>query len=173
MSGKQCHSLFRKSCVTRTFNYPHPGHPAVDIKCDTGSVGVVALADAEVVDACDGQGVGIQHWSTTKCGQGHNFVKIKYNINGTPLYVFYYHLAQGSVRAAKGEHKKKGEKVGMSGSTGNSDGIHLDVTAQKNERPEYGGKYDPESVVNFTVVTGLDGWDACYISKHRVGQYDE
>ena len=145
----------------------------MDIKCDAGSVPVFALADGEVVEACDGQGEGHFDWSTAKCGQGGNFVKIKYSIKDAPLYVFYYHLTQGSVRTGKGEKKKKGEQVGLTGNTGNSYGIHLDVTAQRDEHPEYGPNYDPDSVVNFAVETELNGWDGCFISKRAHADENE
>ena len=90
-----------------------------------------------------------------------NFVLIKYIVGEQPLYVYYYHLAEGSVlKAEPGTRLKKGQQVGMTGTTGKSNGVHLDVTSQKNPPTDF-GRLNPDSTVDFRQMLEMDHWPAC------------
>ncbi|CAF1238443.1 unnamed protein product, partial [Didymodactylos carnosus] len=142
-------------CIRRSIQARY-SHAGVDINCTPASVGVVAMGDGDVVEACDGQVVG----GAYTCAQGGNYVKIKYIVGDKPLYVFYFHLAQGSVAVLAGTRVKKGTQVGMIGTTGLSTGLHLDVTAQTNQGPA-DGLYNPTSIVDFRTFLEMDNWKAC------------
>ena len=151
---------YKGCCIKRgIINLPPPNeHKGIDIVCGINSVGVVAMGDGDLVNKCDGQPVGEDY---SICAQGGNFVLIKYIVGKQPLYVYYYHLAQGSVTKAEiGTRLKKGEQVGMTGTTGRSTGIHLDVTAHKNPAPEP-GKYEPTSIVDFREMLQMKRWSLC------------
>ena len=144
-------------CIVRGL-IPGWEHAGVDIACAAGSVDVVAMGDGDLVSKCDGQPIGPDY---AICGQGGNYVLIKYVVGDQPLYVYYYHLVQGSVTKAEiGTRLKKAEVVGISGTTGFSTGIHLDVTSETTP-PVEPGKYNPDSIVDFRQMLEMDHWPAC------------
>ncbi|CAF1599238.1 unnamed protein product, partial [Didymodactylos carnosus] len=165
-------------CIRRSIQARY-SHAGVDINCTPASVGVVAMGDGDVVEACDGQVVG----GAYTCAQGgkvdihqlyrvkkisrvlgqilYKNIMLKSNIvSDKPLYVFYFHLAHGSVAVQGGTRVKKGTQVGMIGTTGLSTGLRFYVTAQTNPGPA-DGLYDPTSIVDFRTFLEMDNWKAC------------
>ncbi|MCD9022343.1 murein hydrolase activator EnvC family protein [Cohnella silvisoli] len=55
--------------------------------------------------------------------------------HGGGLWTLYGHLMNGGVLVEKGETVKRGEKIGMVGSTGQSTGNHLHFEVRKNSEP--------------------------------------
>ena len=56
------------------------------------------------------------------------YVRIKHS-NG--YYTLYYHLKSGSIVVNKGDKVKKGQKIGIIGTTGQSTGVHLHFQIDK------------------------------------------
>lgn len=79
---------------------------------------ILAFADGEVTAV---QKTGVQYG--TGC-----YVRIKHN-NG--YYTLYYHLKSGSIVVNKGDKVKKGQKLGIIGTTGQSTGVHLHFQIDK------------------------------------------
>lgn len=142
-------------CVTRGI-IPDE-HYGIDLGCNPANIAVGTMGDGDLVASCDGQAEG-GDWT---CSQGGNYVLIKYIVGEQPLYVYYYHLVQGSVtKVPVGSRLKKGDQVGVAGNTGYSFGIHLDVTSQTTPPLEI-GKYDPASVVDFRTILDMNNYPAC------------
>ncbi len=55
--------------------------------------------------------------------------------HGGGLWTLYGHLMNGGILVSKGETVKRGEKIGMVGSTGQSTGNHLHFEVRKNSEP--------------------------------------
>lgn len=101
--------------VTQAFNNKRssssrPYHCGIDIK--SSNTNVYAAASGTVV---------------YKGNYGDNglHVVISHNINGTTVKTLYSHLANYNSCPAVGQTVKKGAKIGVMGSTGNSTGSHL------------------------------------------------
>lgn len=98
-------------------------HGAIDIAVPSGTQ-INASAAGTVVEAGDfGDGYGIH-------------VTIKHTINGKTLYTKYSHMKSTSV--AKGATVTMGQKIGLSGNTGNSGGPHLDYQVMTKQSPSGG-----------------------------------
>lgn len=88
----------------------HNGIDLVPSPCNNNEI--LAFADGVVTSV---QKTGVQYG--TGC-----YVRLKHN-NG--LYTLYYHLKSGSVCVNVGDKVRKGQKLGIIGTTGQSTGIHL------------------------------------------------
>ncbi|NLU73804.1 M23 family metallopeptidase [Streptomyces sp. HNM0575] len=107
-------------------------HTGVDFEADEGTE-VRSVASGEVVEAGTDGSFG-------------NSVVIKHR-DGT--YTQYGHLS--SIAVSTGQTVKAGQKIALSGSTGNTTGPHLHFEARSG--PEYGSDMDP----------------VAYLEKHGVG----
>ena len=94
----------------------HNGIDLVPSPCNNNEI--LAFADGIVTSV---QKTGIQYG--TGC-----YVRLKHN-NG--LYTLYYHLKSGSVCVNVGDKVRKGQKLGIIGTTGQSTGIHLHFQIDK------------------------------------------
>lgn len=94
----------------------HNGIDLVPSPCNNNYI--LAFADGVVTSI---QKTGVQYG--TGC-----YVRLKHN-NG--LYTLYYHLKSGSVCVNVGDKVKKGDKLGIIGTTGQSTGIHLHFQIDK------------------------------------------
>ncbi|WP_314176356.1 M23 family metallopeptidase [Streptomyces winkii] len=97
-------------------------HTGIDFHADEGTE-VRAVASGEVVEAGSDGSFG-------------NAVVIKHR-DGT--YTQYGHLS--SISVSSGQRVKSGQKIALSGSTGNTTGPHLHFEARTS--PEYGSDMDP------------------------------
>ena len=94
----------------------HNGIDLVPSPCNNNEI--LAFADGIVTSL---QKTGVQYG--TGC-----YVRLKHN-NG--LYTLYYHLKSGSVCVNVGDNVRKGQKLGIIGTTGQSTGIHLHFQIDK------------------------------------------
>ena len=94
----------------------HNGIDIVPSPCNNNEI--LAFADGVVTSV---QKTGVQYG--TGC-----YVRLKHN-NG--LYTLYYHLKSGSVCVNVGDKVRKGQKLGIIGTTGQSTGIHLHFQIDK------------------------------------------
>lgn len=94
----------------------HNGIDLVPSPCNNNEI--LAFADGVVTSV---QKTGVQYG--TGC-----YVRLKHN-NG--LYTLYYHLKSGSVCVNVGDNVRKGQKLGIIGTTGQSTGIHLHFQIDK------------------------------------------
>ena len=94
----------------------HNGIDLVPSPCNNNEI--LAFADGIVTSV---QKTGVQYG--TAC-----YVRLKHN-NG--LYTLYYHLKSGSVCVNVGDNVRKGQKLGIIGTTGQSTGIHLHFQIDK------------------------------------------
>lgn len=94
----------------------HNGIDLVPSPCNNNEI--LAFADGIVTSV---QKTGVQYG--TGC-----YVRLKHN-NG--LYTLYYHLKSGSVSVNVGDKVRKGQKLGIIGTTGQSTGIHLHFQIDK------------------------------------------
>lgn len=95
-------------------------HSGIDIGSGGRSgVPIVAAAD----------GVVRKSYTSTSYGET---IMIAHNINGTMWESVYAHMVTGSRRHRAGESVKKGDVIGIMGTTGNSTGVHLHFELNKN-----------------------------------------
>ena len=94
----------------------HNGIDLVPSPCNNNEI--LAFADGVVTSV---QKTGVQYG--TGC-----YVRIKHNNN---LYTLYYHLKTNSICVNVGDKVKKGQKLGIIGTTGVSTGIHLHFQIDK------------------------------------------
>ena len=91
----------------------------------------------EILAFEDGVVTGVQ-----KTGRQYGtgcYVRIKHS-NG--YYTLYYHLKSGSIIVNKGDKVKKGQKIGIIGTTGQSTGIHLHFQIDKGTSSSSINPYD-------------------------------
>lgn len=105
----------------------HNGIDLVPSPCNNNEI--LAFADGVVTSI---QKTGVQYG--TGC-----YVRLKHN-NG--LYTLYYHLKSGSVCVNVGDKIKKGQKLGIIGTTGQSTGIHLHFQIDKGSSKASINPYD-------------------------------
>ena len=105
----------------------HNGIDIVPSPCNNNEI--LAFADGVVTSV---QKTGVQYG--TGC-----YVRLKHN-NG--LYTLYYHLKSGSVCVNVGDKVKKGQKLGIIGTTGKSTGIHLHFQIDKGSSKTSINPYD-------------------------------
>lgn len=114
-----------------------PGHEGIDFLVILGD-NVFAMADGVVEEAdlgANGDPYGIH-------------VGIKHNIGNLVLHTIYAHLSR--LECEVGDVVKMGDKIALSGSTGNSSGPHLHVTVKVDgyQTPGYpAGIVDPYNLV--------------------------
>jgi hypothetical protein len=97
-------------------------------------VDVLAVADAVVVGARDGvpeAGSDTSRKRVLTDGAG-NYVVLRLD---DEHYVFYEHLAPGSIRVAAGDRVRKGQVIAAIGSTGDSSRAHLHFHVADGESP--------------------------------------
>ena len=105
----------------------HNGIDIVPLPCNNNEI--LAFADGVVTSV---QKTGVQYG--TGC-----YVRLKHN-NG--LYTLYYHLKSGSVCVNVGDKVRKGQKLGIIGTTGQSTGIHLHFQIDKGSSKTSINPYD-------------------------------
>ena len=105
----------------------HNGIDLVPSPCNNNEI--LAFADGIVTSV---QKTGIQYG--TGC-----YVRLKHN-NG--LYTLYYHLKSGSICVNVGDKVRKGQKLGIIGTTGKSTGIHLHFQIDKGSSSTSINPYD-------------------------------
>ena len=105
----------------------HNGIDLVPSPCNNNEI--LAFADGIVTSV---QKTGVQYG--TGC-----YVRLKHN-NG--LYTLYYHLKSGSVCVNVGDKVRKGQKLGIIGTTGQSTGIHLHFQIDKGSSKTSINPYD-------------------------------
>ena len=105
----------------------HNGIDLVPSPCNNNEI--LAFADGVVTSV---QKTGVQYG--TGC-----YVRLKHN-NG--LYTLYYHLKSGSVCVNVGDKVRKGQKLGIIGTTGQSTGIHLHFQIDKGSSKTSINPYD-------------------------------
>lgn len=160
-------------------------HFAWDVGCPMGTP-LYALGDGVIVDCNDGvrdQPPGVPAGS----GAPSNWIILKFTAPrdskyaGQTLFAYYQHLKKGGVKVRKGERVKEGEKIGLSGNSGNTSGPHLHLVILK---PGYtmnaGSRYAYLNNSNMVVWEPRLAWKATkygihykvYVSKLRPGQKD-
>jgi len=113
------------------------GHFAHDYPMPTGT-SLYAVRDG-VVTACNDGVVDYtphkpgNYDGQTAAGSPSNWVLLQVVFRGRPATVYYQHLSDTLVKP--GQKVKAGDKIGVSGSTGNATGPHLHIAAQ------WGGGY--------------------------------
>ena len=105
----------------------HNGIDLVPSPCNNNEI--LAFADGVVTSM---QKTGRQYG--TGC-----YVRIKHS-NG--LYTLYYHLKSGTICVNVGDKVKKGQKLGIIGTTGKSTGIHLHFQIDKGSSKTSRNPYD-------------------------------
>lgn len=105
----------------------HNGIDLVPSPCNNNEI--LAYEDGTVTSL---QRTGVQYG--TGC-----YVRLKHS-NG--LYTLYYHLKSGSVCVNVGDKVKKGQKLGIIGTTGKSTGIHLHFQIDKGSASTSINPYD-------------------------------
>lgn len=105
----------------------HNGIDLVPSPCNNNEI--LAFADGIVTSV---QKTGVQYG--TGC-----YVRLKHN-NG--LYTLYYHLKSGSICINVGDKVRKGQKLGIIGTTGHSTGIHLHFQIDKGSSSTSINPYD-------------------------------
>ena len=105
----------------------HNGIDIVPSPCNNNEI--LAFADGVVTSV---QKTGVQYG--TGC-----YVRLKHS-NG--LYTLYYHLKSGSVCVNVGDNVRKGQKLGIIGTTGQSTGIHLHFQIDKGSSSTSINPYD-------------------------------
>ena len=105
----------------------HNGIDLVPSPCNNNEI--LAYEDGTVTSL---QRTGVQYG--TGC-----YVRLKHS-NG--LYTLYYHLKSGSVCVNVGDKVKKGQKLGIIGTTGQSTGIHLHFQIDKGSASTSINPYD-------------------------------
>jgi murein DD-endopeptidase MepM/ murein hydrolase activator NlpD len=102
-------------------------HTGIDMAVPIGTE-VVAVADGKIEPANWGKSYGIQAVQKVEGG-----------------WVIYAHLSKLEVKA--GDKVVKGQKIGLSGNTGNSSGPHLHFEMRDNIRWSAGKDLDPKAVL--------------------------
>jgi murein DD-endopeptidase MepM/ murein hydrolase activator NlpD len=102
-------------------------HTGIDMAVPVGTE-VVAVADGKIEPANWGKSYGIQAVQKVEGG-----------------WVIYAHLSKLEVKA--GDKVVKGQKIGLSGNTGNSSGPHLHFEMRDNIRWSAGKDLDPKAVL--------------------------
>lgn len=95
-------------------------HYGIDIgkPSSNATVGIVAAADGKVV----------RSYVSTSYGE---CVIIGHTIKGVYYETLYAHMMKGSRKVTTGDTVKKGQQIGLMGSTGNSTGVHLHFEVHK------------------------------------------
>ena len=125
--------------------YDYSGHSGVDFACDTGSK-VVAAEDGEVIISkdvyCNRSTCTNRYHGGGYCSYGRYIViaHTKKNASGNYVFTVYAHNSERLVEV--GQKVKKGQKIALSGSTGNSTGPHCHFEV-RTPTGEYKDHVDP------------------------------
>lgn len=126
-------------------------HRGIDL---VGGSEIIAFADGIVTSICNkGEQYG------TGC-----YVRLKHN-NG--WQTLYYHLKSGSVCVKVGQSVKKGEKLGIMGTTGQSTGVHLHFQIDKGSSATAINPYD--YVFNNKELVGDTSTNTSSSNKFKIG----
>ena len=133
------------------------GHNAIDIAEGEGENNIIAAKAGTVIYVSSGYGPG--YLGCTDGGGYGNSVLIDH---GDGYYTRYSHLSSINSNIVVGKTVKKGERLGVMGTSGNSSGVHLDFTIYSggynardridplefyNTEPEY-GSIDPNTITS-------------------------
>ena len=135
---KECRTSpfgLRVNPVTKTETEQHDGIDIVDANGlqKTTDVYSIAFADGVVVDVHNGDFIG-------------HGVDVLHAGN---ILTRQYHFKAGSVKLKVGDKVKKGDRLGILGTTGRSTGVHLHFALKENSTKWNNGKYvDPEPYLN-------------------------
>jgi murein DD-endopeptidase MepM/ murein hydrolase activator NlpD len=102
-------------------------HTGVDYAVESGTE-IVAVADGKIESANWGKSYGIQAVQKVEGG-----------------WVIYAHLSKLEIKS--GDKVVKGQKIGLSGNTGNSSGPHLHFEMRDNIRWSAGKDLDPKGIL--------------------------
>jgi murein DD-endopeptidase MepM/ murein hydrolase activator NlpD len=102
-------------------------HTGVDYAVKSGTE-IVAVADGKIESANWGKSYGIQAVQKVEGG-----------------WVIYAHLSKLEIKS--GDKVVKGQKIGLSGNTGNSSGPHLHFEMRDNIRWSAGKDIDPKGIL--------------------------
>lgn len=103
-------------------------------------VNILAFADGKVVEVINGSLVG---WTAAITHEGKILTR-------------YQHMKNGSVKVKVGDTVKKGDILGVMGTTGNSTGIHLHFAIKENSTYYDNGTYvNPETYLSGAKTTGI------------------
>jgi murein DD-endopeptidase MepM/ murein hydrolase activator NlpD len=108
----------------------------------------ISVSSGTAVKACDGGVVYISKDLTSSYGK---YIVIKCKTSNKTYYMIYAHLSKRCV--SKGDKVAQGQKIGESGSTGNSTGPHLHLEIR---RGGYDGKHNSSGVINPYSYFGKD-----------------
>jgi len=103
-------------------------HTGIDMAVPVGTE-IIAVAEGKIEPANWGKSYGIQ--AIQKVAGG---------------WVIYAHLSELDVKP--GDQVVKGQKIGLSGNTGNSSGPHLHFEMRDNIRWSAGKDLDPQAILN-------------------------
>ena len=119
----------------RTINGKQQFHDGIDIVDANGlqlkndGIAIFAIADGKVAEAGKGVSVG-------------NYADIAHE---GKILTRYFHMRDNSIAVKKGDTVKKGQKLGIMGTTGDSTGVHLHFAVRENSTAYNNGDYvDPE-----------------------------
>ena len=103
-------------------------------------VGILAVADGKVVEVIRGDSVG---WTVAISHDGRILSR-------------YQHMKDGSVKIKTGDNIKKGQQIGIMGTTGRSTGIHLHFAVKENSTAYTNGTWvDPIPYLNGVKTIGV------------------
>lgn len=123
-----------------TSKYGYRIHPVTGAKKKHTGLDLVSLSSNKIVAAEDGV-VSLRTYNSNGSSYG-NGVEILHTLSdGTKCYTFYGHMKDGTVNCKVGDTVKKGEVIGIMGSTGLSTGDHLHFEVRK--KSGYGNDIDP------------------------------
>lgn len=116
------------SCTSYTYD-GHHGHDSVLRSFREQEIGVpvFAVLDAMVVETHDGEADRNTEFSNGPA----NYVILDH---GNGYYGVYYHLRRGSIAVQRGQTVVEGTQIGLTGSSGNSNGPHLHFESRKDGR---------------------------------------
>ncbi|MCI9016172.1 MAG: M23 family metallopeptidase [Clostridia bacterium] len=115
-------------------------HPVTGVKKKHTGMDLVSLSSNKIVAAEDGV-VSLRTYNNLGSSFG-NGVEILHTLpDGTKIYTFYAHMKDGTVSCKVGDTIKKGEVIGIMGSTGLSTGDHLHFEVRT--KSGYGNDINP------------------------------
>jgi len=116
----------------------HDGIDFVDangLQLKNDGIAIIAVADGKIAETGKGSSVG-------------NYVDIAHD---GKILSRYFHMRDNSITVKKGDAVKKGQKIGIMGTTGDSTGVHLHFAIRENSTYCTNGAYvDPEPYLTGT-----------------------
>ncbi len=122
-----------------TSKYGTRVHPVTGVKKKHTGIDLVCSSNPKIIAVED----GIVSLRTYSPGSSYgNGVEILHTLsNGTKIYTFYGHMKDDTVTCKVGDTVKKGQVIGVMGSTGMSTGDHLHFEVRT--KSGYGNDIDP------------------------------